>query len=355
LHVAWISVSLCASEKAQGMEQQTIRIPVEQAKEVFRNILIKHGVRENDALICAGVFAENSLDGIYSHGFNRFPRFIHYLKEGYVKPDKTAECVHRAGGMEQWNGHLGPGPLNALICTDRSIALAREHGIGCVALANTNHWMRGGTYGWRAVNSGFVLIAWSNTIANMPPWGSRTAKLGNNPLVIAVPNGNEPLVLDMAMSQYSYGALEIHKMKDQKLSVAGGFDNEGNLSVDPTMIMNSRRPLPIGYWKGSGLSLLLDVLAAILSSGLSTSLISKQKAEYGLSQIFIAIDISKLSNFRFITSAIDQILQDYREATPDEKGKAVRSPGEQVVRIRDENTRLGIPIPKKLWDEIQEL
>ena len=171
--------------------------------------------------------------------------------------------VALSNGMET----LGPGIINALHVTGTVIYLADQYGIGCVALRNTNHWMRGGTYGWQAGKAGYVFIGWTNTIANMPAWGAKDAKLGNNPLVMALPYKNEAIVLDMAMSQYSYGALELSAMKNESLSVYGGFDGEGNLTKDPSAILASGSPLPIGYWKGAGLSLLLDLLATILSGG----------------------------------------------------------------------------------------
>jgi 3-dehydro-L-gulonate 2-dehydrogenase len=331
------------------------RVSSQEAKEVFQKKLLKYGMRDGDASVCASVFTENSMDGVYSHGFNRFPRFIQYIKDGYVRAENKAQLRHSAGGIEQWDGMLGPGPVNAFACTDRAIELAEKYGIGCVALANTNHWMRGGTYGWRAAKKGCVFIGWSNTIANMPPWGAKEAKLGNNPLVIAVPHDNEAIVLDMAMSQYSYGALEVSKHNKKKLPVAGGFDSSGELSFDPEEIIQSRRPLPIGYWKGSGLSLLLDVLATILSAGLSTSKISELKAEHAVSQVFIAIDVKKLHNYESIKVSIDQILEDYHQATPDENGRPVRYPGEQSLRIRKDNLAHGIPIPLDVWESIKAL
>jgi 3-dehydro-L-gulonate 2-dehydrogenase len=100
---------------------------------------------------------------------------------------------------------------------------------------------------------------------------------------------------------------------------------------------------------------MLDVLAAILSAGLSTAQVSRQNSEYALSQVFITIDISKLANFPFIGAAIDQILQDYHESQPDEHGKPVRYPGEQVLKVREENSREGIPMPKHIWEGIQLL
>ncbi|MDQ6904321.1 MAG: Ldh family oxidoreductase, partial [Bacteroidota bacterium] len=247
------------------------------------------------------------------------------------------------------------GILNALHVTDTVISLASEFGIGCVAIKNTNHWMRGGTYGWRAAKAGYVFIGWTNTIANMPAWGAKNAKLGNNPLVMALPFHDEAIVLDMAMSQYSYGALEQSAMKNEKLAVFGGFDTEGNLTNDPNEILSSNSPLPVGYWKGAGMSLLLDLLATILSGGLSTAEISKKDIEYGLSQVFIAIDISKLGSHSLVTKTIENILQDYHQSIPVNDLKKITYPGERVLNTRKQNLENGIPVLKKVWDEIQKL
>lgn len=326
----------------------------EMEAELIRTLL-KHGFSEGKAKICAAVFVGNSLEGVYSHGVNRFSKFVQLIRDGLIKPGKEAIRKSGISTIEQWDGESGPGPNNALVCTDRAMAIASEHGMGCVALANTNHWLRGGTYGWKAARAGFVFIGWSNTIANMPAWGAVNSKLGNSPLVIAVPYQNEAMVLDMAMSQYSYGALEVYQMKNEKLSVPGGYDVNGVLTHDPGEIRKSQRSLPIGYWKGAGLSLLLDILATILSGGLSTSEITKQKSETKLSQVFIAIDIARLENFRTVAGAIDQIMDDYQQSIPNEEGKEIRYPGEQVVRVRAENTKLGIPVSKLVWEEIQKL
>lgn len=323
-------------------------------KSTFSRILARHGFSEQKANTCAEIFADNSVDGVYTHGVNRFPRFVKYVKDGYVLPDEEARCESALGCIEQWDGRLAPGPLNALRCTDRAMEIASVQGMGCVSIANTNHWMRGGTYGWKAARNGYVFIGWTNTTANMPTWGAVNSKLGNNPLVIAVPYKDEAIVLDMAMSQYSYGMLEFYQLKDQQLPVPGGFTTEGVLTTDPASILKSQRILPVGYWKGAGLSLLLDILATILSGGISVAEISKKKAECGLSQVFIAIAISKLRNFGTISSAINQIIADYHDATP-EKGSSILYPGQKVMKVRSENTANGIPVLQAVWDEIKSL
>ena len=332
-----------------------ITILAKEMQQCFTRILVKHGFTPEKALQCAEIFTETSVDGIYTHGVNRFPRFVQYIKEGFVKVDATPSLENKFGGIEQWNGNLGPGILNALQVTGTVMSLANEYGIGCVALRNTNHWMRGGTYGWQAAKAGYVFIGWTNTIANMPAWGAKNAKLGNNPLVMALPYNDKAIVLDMAMSQYSYGALELSAMKNETLSVYGGFDKDGTLTKDPAAIIESNSPLPIGYWKGSGLSLLLDLLATILSGGLSTCEISKKEVEYGLSQVFIAIDISKLGNHSAIAKIIEEILNDYHQSEPINDLKKIVYPGERVLQTRKNNLAHGIPVLKKVWQEISLL
>jgi 3-dehydro-L-gulonate 2-dehydrogenase len=113
--------------------------------------------------------------------------------------------------------------------------------------------------------------------------------------------------------------------------------------------------LPIGYWKGSGLSLLLDILAAVLSGGLSVAEITAQDAEKNLSQIFIAIDLGKFGEHHSITKTIQNIIDDFKSSIPETPGKTVRYPGENVVKTRADNIANGIPVSRKVWDEIQSL
>jgi 3-dehydro-L-gulonate 2-dehydrogenase len=336
-------------------QNDTILVSAKDMQMCFEKILEKEGFTKERSKQLAEVFTQNSVDGVYSHGVNRFPRFIENVRKGFVKKDATPSLKNKFNGIEQWNGNLGPGILNAIFATDQCMKLAAENGIGCVALSNTNHWMRGGHYGWQAANKGYVFIGWTNTIANMPAWGAKDARLGNNPLVIGLPFDNSAIVLDMAMSQYSFGKLELMAMKNAKLPVTGGFDKDGKMTNDPAVILESKRPMPIGYWKGTGLSLLLDILAAILSVGLATHEISKREIEYGLSQVFIAIDISKLSNHSVIAEMIDKIITDYKGSQPQDDKTSIIFPGETVLITRQQNLKNGISVMKKFWDEILEL
>ncbi|HKH61515.1 MAG TPA: 3-dehydro-L-gulonate 2-dehydrogenase [Flavitalea sp.] len=334
---------------------EMIRISGKQMLDTFYQILMSRDFEENRGFVCSEIFTNNSIDGVYTHGVNRFPRFVSNVDTGHVKPHESPTLKHKFAAIEQWDGHLGPGPSNAVYATDIVIQLASEFGIGCVSLANTNHWMRGGSYGWQAAKKGYVFIGWTNTIGNMPAWGAIDSRLGNNPLVIAMPFQDEAIVLDMAMSQYSFGAMELAQMKKERFPVFGGYDRDGELTNDPSAILDSRRPLPIGFWKGAGLSLLLDILSTVLSGGWSTSEISKREVEYGLSQVFLAIDLKRLGNHSIIPKLLQQIIDDYHQSKPQENGKKIYYPGERVLETRKKNLAEGIPVLSSIWEQIVRL
>ena len=329
-----------------------MRIPFEQLKAEFKRILINLDFAEAKADLCARIFAENSRDGVYTHGLNRFPTFVKYIKQGVIKPDAEPTLVNAIGAFEQWDGNLGPGILNGLFCMDRAIKLAELNGIGCVAIRNTNHWMRGGTYGWQAADAGVIGINFTNTTANVAPWGGTTPTLGNNPLVISVPREGGHVVLDMAVSQFSIGKLHQYESYGEQLPVPGGYDKDGNISTDPAAILESKRVLPIGFWKGSGLSLVLDLLASVLSQGKSTKQITEHSIESGVSQVFIAI---KPQNSQQTDELIEEILNFTKSSQQADSAKPVFYPGESTLKTRHKNMIEGILVDGKIWTEVQAL
>ena len=334
---------------------KTIRISPQEMKSTLIKKLMVYDFSEEDAEKCATIFTENSLDGVYSHGVNRFPRFVDYLKRGLVLPKNKPQLKKQMGVIEQWDGAMGAGPLNAFFATNRALELAEENGMGCIALSNTNHWMRGGYYGWQAAKKGYLYIGWTNTTAIMPAWGAQDSKLGNNPLVVGIPYRKEAIVLDMSMSQFSYGAMELASLKNQKLPVTGGYDSDGNLTDDPDAILQSLRTLPVGFWKGSGLSFVLDVMAAILSDGLAVHQVAQKEEEISCSQIFITINPKKLAGYDQKDTAIDEIVKDLKSSMPMDEMSKMRYPGERAVESRKENTEKGIPVLAAVWDDILNL
>ena len=332
-----------------------MRVSYEDMQRELIRVLHKHELEGKRAELSARLFADASRDGIYSHGLNRFPALIHAIEAGDVDVRAEAGLAGGFGMLEQWDGHRGVGNLNAHKCMERAIELAHANAIGAVGLRNTNHWMRPGNYGLMAAEAGCIGILWTNTLPNMPPWGGREPRLGNNPIVFAIPNGDDPVLLDIAMSMFAYGKLESYARQGRDLPMDGGFDREQKPTRDAKVILETGQALPFGYWKGSGLALALDLVAAAMSGGMTTREVGTMSRETGVSQVFMAIDLKRLPNGDAFAAQVTETLKDLQTSTPREGNRPPTYPGQNMMRTRRENLQKGIPVEEEIWNAIKAM
>lgn len=335
----------------------SIRVPFETVKATIKQAFLNEGIPEDVAEECARTHAETSLDGVESHGLNRVPRFVDYVRRGWVDPAAKPELVGGKGAVECYDGHYGPGITNARFAMRRACELAREHGIGCVSLRDTTHWMRGGTYAWQAAEEGFIGICWTNTESSMPLWGSTECSVGNNPFCMAIPRESGPIVLDMAMSQYAWGKLGVYRLAGRDLPYPGGFDAEGNLTSDPGVIEETRRILPTGYWKGSGMAIALDLAAAAMAAGKSGADMDREGRGSctGACQIFIAYDPYLFGEHDAIQAMFDDRVAVADSAAPADPAHPVTCPGERTTATRERNRAEGVVVDETIWQQVCEL
>lgn len=329
------------------MDIESLRVPYDQAVSVMTGNLLQEGMEEQRAAVCARLFADASRDGVLSHGLMRFGWMVKWMRSGTIVANAPLTQVSALGGLERWDGGLGPGPWNAWRSMGRAIELARIHGIGCVGLRRTNHWMRAGNYGWQAADAGCIGMCWTNTIALMPAWGGKGRRVGNNPLVLAVPRRDGHVVLDMAMAQYSMGKLGIFKSAGMAAPLPAGFDAQGNETRDPAAILAGGSAMPIGYWKGSGLAILLDLMAAVIGGGSATHQIRAEENEKGVSQVFVALQPAALGSAEEVERIARSIVADVHAA-----GVGVLYPGQRSLATRRESMELGLVVERKVWERI---
>ena len=332
-----------------------LTIPAPEMQQVLHRLFLKYGFPEARARTLAEVHTESTLDGVNSHGIDRVPAFIDYVRKGLVRIDAEAECQATFASIERWDGHSASGVLNAIRCTDRSVALAQTHGMGLVALRNTNHWMRGGTYGWRAARAGCIAILFTNTTPNMPAWGGKDSRTGNNPLIIAIPRPGGHVVLDMALSQFAFGKISAYQLRGEKLPFPGGWDEAGELSTDPATILANERGLPIGYWKGSALSMVLDMLATLLAAGNSSYRIGQRGSETDVSQVYLCISPAIFSDQHLQHRLLQEIIDYTHSGPPLHPGSSTYYPGEQTLEKRRQNTERGMSVSEPIWNKVLKL
>ena len=306
----------------------------------------------------ARIFADNSADGVHSHGMNRYPRYIKDMKSGICDPKVLkAEKVSGLGGLEVWDAHFGVGPLIAEQMGARAAELAMTHGIACCALRNNSHWLRAGRYSLQIARRGLYALCFTNTAQNLTPWGAKAHAIGNNPISAAIPRGDrEPVMMDMSVSQYAYGKLEIMAQQGKMLDEPLGYDKEGNLTCDPGAISASGLMFPIAKWKGNALSMMLDFLAAGLSFGRTSLMIGPpDQGQAGMSQVFIAMNPAPLGDAGEALEHLEKSI-DFLHSLPQEEGiPPLHVPGENLEETRRRNLENGIPVTEKTWAAILAL
>ena len=307
-----------------------------------------------DAKRFAEIFAGNSLDGVYSHGMNRYPRYLADMESGLCDARVTqAERVSGLGGLEVWDAHFGVGPLIAQQMAERAIELARTHGIACVALRNNSHWLRAGRYGLMMADAGMMGLCMTNTCMNLVAYGAKEPSTGNNPITIAIPRRAGSLVMDMAVSQYAFGKLEIMAQEGGMLDTPCGYDTDGNLTNDPQKIVESGLMTPMALWKGSALSIMIDLMVSMLSLGRTSLAIgTPADGEKGMSQMFVCMNPAAVIDMDKAEAQMEKTIAFLNSLEPKDGVHGVHAPGENLEKTRARNRECGIPVTEDTWQKI---
>lgn len=329
-----------------------MKVKFEELRDLLEKAFLKAGLSDEDAKLLAKVHASSSRDGVYSHGLNRVPIFLNLIENKVIDTSTEPTLVKSFGIVEQYDGNFGMGVKNAIFASHRASKIAKENGIGLVALRHTNHWQRGATYSMEIANEGLIGICWSNADSVMPAWGGDKERIANNPLTIAIPYEDKDFVLDMAMSQYSLGKFQVMASAGEELPYVGGVDKDGNETKDPKAITDGGKVYPMGYWKGSGLAIALDLLVAILSEGNTTKDIDELDKGLGVgcSQAFIAIDPSKFASEDRVKEIIKETISYIKEGSEDE----VTYPGERMIRQRNESLEQGVEVDEEYYNKVED-
>lgn len=307
-----------------------------------------------DARRFAEIFAGNSLDGVYSHGMNRYPRYLSDMESGLCDAKVTqAERVSGLGGLEVWDAHFGVGPLIAQQMAERAIELAKTHGIACVALRNNSHWLRAGRYGLMMADAGMMGLCMTNTCMNLVAYGAKEPSTGNNPITIAIPRRAGSLVMDMAVSQYAFGKLEIMAQEGGMLDTPCGYDTDGNLTCDPKKIVESGLMTPMALWKGSALSIMIDLMVSMLSLGrTSLEIGTPADGEKGMSQMFVCMNPAAVVDMDKAEAQMEKTIAFLNSLEPKDGVHGVHAPGENLEKTRARNRERGIPVTEDTWQKI---
>lgn len=317
------------------------------------------GVPADDARVVAENLVGANLRGHDSHGVMRIPQYLGFLEEGEYRIGVELKVERETPAVVVCDGQWGFGQVQATRLLERVTAKARALGLGAGAMRNSGHVGRLGDYAERAAGAGLVLLATVNNAGagqRVAPPGGLRARLGTNPLCVAVPTESGPVLLDFGTSVAAEGKVRVYYL-DGKRPVPEGWltDALGRPTTDPRVLYEP--PLgcirPMGgtqAYKGFGLALVLDMLAGGLSGG-RTAYPDAPPAK-GNDLLFLALDPALFAGREHLVEQATQLAA-YVRGTPRAEGvEAILLPGDPERIAMEARSRDGIPLPAGHWETL---
>ena len=331
-----------------------LRVPYETLCEAVKQALYKAGVSLEQADLEASIMAEADLLETPSHGVRMLPGLLKALSEKRATLRPQFSIVRELGAICVLDCDNGPGRYAAAQAMNAAIERARNFGVGICLAKNTTHWGRAHAYANRAAQAGFIGICTTNAIPTMAIAGAKKRVIGNNPLAIGIPalKSDEPIVLDMAMSQAAVGKVSTWLREGKSAPDNWGIDAQGNPTSDAKEILNGAVS-PMGEHKGAGLAVMFELLtAALAGSAFTYELLARDSSgiDSAASKIFIALNVDGfIEREHFYERVNDFITYLGREASP------FQYPGERGWQARDRNLLEGVPLHKEIVAQLAEV
>jgi len=326
----------------------------EELKRFIGDALVATGASESDAGIVAEGLVWANLRGIDGHGVSRLPRYLKLIARGEIDPKAQPKLIHDRAAIFVLDCGHGFGPVAAMQAAAIAVERARTAGVCFGLLRETTHTGAIGRYAQWMAERGTAAIIIGAGPALMAYHGARVASLATSPIAIAVPTGGGPIVLDMATSTISNGKILQARQTGEPLPPGTVLTADGEATTDPRQ---AEILLPLGGPKGSGLGLMFEMLASVLAAApiQARALGPEKRTRHTQNTAIIAIDIATFRPLADFTHDADTLAAIIK-ALPRQAGvNEILLPGERSRRTEAARCKSGIPIPAKLWEELETI
>ena len=335
-------------------------IDSERLTRIAHDILIKHGANEEEASTVAQYLTTANLAGHDSHGILQLLGYVDRIKLGHIVPGAKFEIEKETPTTAVINGHWGFGMVVQTKATRLAIEKAKKSMVAAVTVAFQSHVGLLGTYTLMAASEGMIGMMFCDSgrgPKQVVPFGGRDARLGTNPICIALPsNLDAPIYTDAATSQVAAGKVALYRSRQKSVPSGWLVDKEGNPSTNPDDYFAGGALLPMGGndsgHKGYGLGCMVDVFAGILT-GLGWG--EDPQARHNDGSLFIAINASAFRPIESFKDDVTGFARYLKSSRPAEGFKEVMYPGEIESATRKQRLQTGVPIEDATWASVTKL
>lgn len=335
-------------------------IKINKLRKFCKNVFIKSGLSDKDAIIATDVILFANIRGIDSHGIVRLPTYINRLKAGGINSKPNIKSVKARGSIVIVDGDNGMGQVIGNYGVSVAIKKAKKYGISFVGVYNSDHFGVASYYSINMAKANMIGIAMSNTPPNSVAWGGSNKVIGNNPLSIAIPYDlKKQIVLDISMSKVSGGKILMAAIEKKKIPKDWIIDGNGKQTDDPNEFFRGGALLPFGEHKGYGLAFMIEVLTGVLTGAGMLSQVPPWSADANIvkncGHCFICINIEKIMNLKDFKARLDWVIKQIKSSKLAEGSDGIFIPGEKEWEIEEKRKKDGIAISEEIWQELEKI
>lgn len=334
------------------------RITYQALESCTKDILQRTGMSTDHASIVAEFLAMTDLRGVHSHGAAMLAGYVTKLQNGEINPRGEAQVATRYGAVAVIDGDGCMGHLAAVIAMRLAMKLAKEFGIGAVAVHRTNHCGAAGHFARLALEQDMVGLIMATAMPTMAPSGGRDRALGMNPIGVAIPAGDQaPVVLDAAFAAAARGKIVLAHQAGRALPEGWALDRDGNPTTDPAAALGGLIQ-PIGDFKGSGLAVVFGLMASAFAGaafGADLGEIEVGPVASGDGLLAIALDPGAFDAAEAFGTRVSSGVRRLRDSRPSPTNDRVRLPGDRAAEFEARAREAGILLPEATRAELADL
>lgn len=332
-------------------------IPAPQLIEIGCAIFSAAGAPEDIARVVASSLVNANLSGHDSHGILKVPVYVGKIRAGTLKPDARPSVTRRMGAVAHVDCGWGFGQPGAQFGAQIAGEIAREQGIGCVALQRVNHIGRLSEYVQLLAEQeliGYLMTSGSMFGGSVAPFGGRERVFGTNPLAWGIPlgDGKAPLIVDFATSKIANGKVDVALSEGKMLPPGVLLSPSGEPTTDPNEFLAGGALLPFGDFKGSGLTLVIELVPTLLT-GFAPA--SSSAYTPGNPTLIVALSVDAFTERERFYQLADELLAHIKKVAPQDGVDEILLPDELETRCFAERSNTGIPVPESVWVKLNGL
>jgi LDH2 family malate/lactate/ureidoglycolate dehydrogenase len=321
------------------------------------DVLKAAGMRPKPAAIVADTLIYADLRGVASHGVARLSSYLARIRAGVMELDPQMRLTRDAPASGLLDAGNGFGQIAGVTAMDIAIAKAKSAGGAVVAVANSNHFGVAAYFAEQATRAGMVGIVLTNSSPAMTPYNTRVPLIGTNPIAFGLPTATQrPIILDMSTSVVARGKIRLASLIGNSIPLGWAYDHRGVPTEDPHAALKGSLA-PIGGPKGAGLSLIIDLLAGVLTGTALTGEVKNITDISGPSRtghLMIAIDVGSFIPLEAFGANVDKVITNIK-ALPSTDGGPVFMPGEMEAISAETRTCEGISLPQDILHTLRTL